>query len=499
MRGFITKFVKLLGSRPFFYGVLALFAFESLWIALSAVYPMAFDEDFHLGIIKIYSHHWLPFLQNQPENASQFGALAADPSYLYHYLMSFPYRFFSIFTSNQTILVILLRLINIALAVWGVALFRKVLRRAGTSPALTNTALALFVLIPIVPLLAGQINYDNLILPLTAWICLLVSDIYDGLRQRAIKLKPIVILAVACLLGSLVKFSFLPIALAAAVFVALVVLRQFWGSRAKFVQALCRGYHDVSTRAKVILLILLVLSGGLFIQRYGVNLVRYHTPIPDCGSVLSEDECIDYGPWARNNRLKNLKNEAAVNKSPLAFTWQWLQSMHYRLFFAINGPADDYRNFPPLPLPAGAVIIIGVSGLFALALNWRAVFRGRKLLIFLFGMSLLYCCVLWFENYSDYLEIGQPVAINGRYLLPVLLPLAAVFGRAFSIMLRRMPIAKALLAGFILLLFLHGGGLLSFILRSDEAWYWPNHTVIEVNNTARRVLAPIIFEGGKYY
>ena len=81
---------------------MALFVLQAAWIALSGRYPMAFDENFHLGIIRLYAHHISPFWSGQPAGANAFGAVARDPSYLYQYLMSFPYRLVSIFTSSQT-------------------------------------------------------------------------------------------------------------------------------------------------------------------------------------------------------------------------------------------------------------------------------------------------------------------------------------------------------------------------------------------------------------
>src|SRR5687768_2222343 len=94
------KILGILGTRKFFWVVLGFFVFESVWIALSAIYPMAFDEEFHVSVIRIYSEQWSPFLAGQPENANRFGSLATDPSYFYHYLMSFPYRLLSVFTDS---------------------------------------------------------------------------------------------------------------------------------------------------------------------------------------------------------------------------------------------------------------------------------------------------------------------------------------------------------------------------------------------------------------
>src|ERR1044071_4545924 len=122
MRGFIDMLTRTMGSRRFFWVVLGFFVFESLWIGLSAVYPMAFDEEFHLGVIRIYSQQWSPFLASQPENANQFGALVTDPSYLYHYLMSFPYRLIAVITDNLMVQVILLRLFNVGMMTCSVVL-----------------------------------------------------------------------------------------------------------------------------------------------------------------------------------------------------------------------------------------------------------------------------------------------------------------------------------------------------------------------------------------
>src|SRR5688572_18300901 len=178
------KVVRVLASRWFFVAVLAFFVFEALWMVASAAYPMAFDEEVHFGVIQLFSEHWLPFMGSQPESADSFGAIIRDPSYLYHYLMSFPYRFLNVFTDNQTAIIIVLRLINVALFVWGLVLFRKVMLRAKASPALAHTALAIFMLIPIVPQLAAHINYDNLLMIMVAWMCLLVATILDALKAR---------------------------------------------------------------------------------------------------------------------------------------------------------------------------------------------------------------------------------------------------------------------------------------------------------------------------
>lgn len=488
------RLTDLLASQWFFYGIIAFFMLQALWIALSAAYPMAFDEDFHLGIIRLFAEGFSPFAAAQPENADSFGAIIRDPSYLYHFLMSIPYRFIDLFTNNQTVVVIFLRLINVALFTVGLLLFRKVLLRAKMSPAFTHTALAIFVLVPIVPQLAAHINYDNLLVPLLAWMCLLVARIIEGLRTKHLDAAAVGLLVLACMAGSLIKYESLPFMTATVLFVGLMIVRAF-GRRTP--RVIGRDWLRLPRKTAVGMVVLFVVLLGLTAQRYGVNLVQYQALKPSCDVVLDEQRCQAYGPWARNHWLE--QHKAEFNKSPLAYSWVWLQSLHYRSFFAVSGPQNSYTNYPPLPLPAATAVIIAVSGLTATLLFWRRVFAGHMLLWFLCVMSALYLAALWIEDYSQFLETGQPVAINGRYLIPILLPLGAVFGRALSLALQLKSAVKPFVATAAIVLFLAGGGVITFILRSDSSWYWPNHAVNVVNDHARRVLTPIVFEGNRYY
>ena len=494
MKGLVSRVSDFLASRRFYWIVVAFFVFEALWIAFSAVYPMAFDEDFHLGVIRIYSEQLSPFLSGQPEGGNPFGALAADPSYLYHYLMSFPYRFIALVTDDLMVQVVFLRLINVAMITAGIILFRKVLLQAGTSQLVVNVSTLIFALVPSVVLLSGQVNYDNLFILMLAWVCWLVLKITQDLKQRRIDLKVYALLAVALMLSSLVKYAFLPIGLAAVAYVVVMLASTFRGL--KLWTPVKKSYAGFSKGAKYGLLALLVVSAGLFAQRYAVNMFRYGHPVPDCDKVISVESCMEYGPWGRNYRFAAEKT--SVDTNPLAYTWRWLQGLHYRTFFMINGP-PTHTNYPPALLPSATAVVILLSGLTALLFYWRQVFKGRPFLVFIVLMTVTYAVVLWSQNYGQFVETGQPVAINGRYFIPLLLPLAAVFGLALGIALKPFKDVKLWVAGAVMILFLQGGGVFSFILRSDANWYWPNRAVISVNEAAQNVLSKIMFIGPKHY
>ena len=504
MKRFSDGLRLFLASRGFFIFILAFFIFESCWIALSAAYPQAFDENFHFGLIQIYSHYWLPFLSSQPIHANAYGAVARDPSYLYHYLMSFPYRFIQPFVHSQTGQVIWLRFINILLVAWAVILFRKVLLRVGTSRSLANFALLLFCLIPIVPQLAAQINYDNLLIPLIAWVILLTFSVTDQIRSHKLSIVSLVGLAGLCLLTSLVKYAFLPIFLAVVVFLAGVVIINYKKAFGHFFQQLGASWKKQSGVMRALLIGLLLLSAGMFIQRDGVNLVEYHNIAPNCAVVLNAKDCNAYSVWAsdysRHQQLQaQLKAGTFKYMNPFIFLWQWFYWMWYRLFFAVNGPISGFTNYPPLPLPSAAAILIVLIGLFCIIKWWHKIFHHNSKLIFLAITSAIYIIALVIQGYSSYRYTGILENMNGRYLLPVILLMAAIFGRAIALALRQATTAKALISVFVLILFLQGGGFITFITRSDDTWYFQNQVVTKANNDARKIINPVVLNGEKQY
>ena len=110
----------------------------------------------------------------------------------------------------------------------------------------------------------------------------------------------------------------------------------------------------------------------------------------------------------------------------------------------------------------------------------------------MFSTSIFYVLVLYLQGYASYRYTNVLENMNGRYLLPVILPLVAVFAKGYSVALRKYQNIKVILAVIVLVLFLEGGGLFTFIARSDDTWDIPN-------KSARHLTEPIIINGNKYY
>jgi hypothetical protein len=485
----------ILRSKKFFYGIVALLIIQAMWMALTARYPMAFDENFHFGIIQIYSHQWSPFIASTPPDSGAYGELTRTPSYFYHYLMSFPYRLVALFTDQQVIQVVALRFINIAFFAGGLVTFYRLLSRLKFSAGAINLSLLMIVLIPVVPFLAGQINYDNLlflIIPLTALLALSCGETLS--KKGLLPATKLVLLFSLGMVGSITKYAYLPILFAVLVYLSVLLVRhkkyqgvftKTWGS-----------FKALRPKLQIALVVLFVIAGGLFIERYGVNVVAYGSPEPDCAKVESVSHCMQYGPWERNYSIKT-NNEAAGNTSlPNQFTFlpEWVAGMMHRLYFAIN---YDYVNYYELPLPILTASIVGAIGLILVVIYWRTLFSNNPHLWLIVTLVAVYLAALLYVNYSDYLRYKMLLAVNGRYLILILPFVFAFIATAYSLAFKKIALKKQATAKFalaigVIALTLQGGGILTFAVRSDDNWYWENSLARSLGRGLKDSATPFI-------
>lgn len=484
--------IATIGSNKFFWIVMLVFGVQAIWTALSGRFPMAFDEEFHLGIIKLYSHHLSPFWQGQPVGGDVFGVVFRDPSYLYHYLMSFPYRFLTLFTDNLAVIVITLRLINIAMFAAGIVIYRKLLVTIKASQATINASTLIFVLIPVVTFLAAQINYDNLLFPIVAGAFLLTINFQQQLKtQKLFNIRLLGLLFLVCLIGSLVKFAFLPFFFAIIISLSVSIWKYSHKSN-NLIASIKYSYHKTTKITLAILIIVLLLAGSLFMERYAVNTIRYHSPIPECTKVLNQNQCSSYGPWIRDHNFELQKTSTA--HSPIKFGWEWLYGMWLRSFFAVGGPATNYETRGPFTVPAYAAIFFGAMSLIVFIWQARNIWhRYNRATLNLLGLATsLYVIILWLEEYKAYVKTGQPVAINGRYLIPIMLPVIVAGALSISLALKSRIKIKVGLFVIATLCLLYGGGFLPFVIKGNPSWYWQNSQAQNINYQLKTKLGPLI-------
>jgi len=494
MKNTFAKIQRVLSTDAFFYGIIALFIGQALWIAFAAVYPMAFDEAMHFGVTKLHADQlWLPFFTQQPAGADVYGAVVRDPSYLYHYLLAFPYTVIAFFTGDQTLQIIILRILNIALSLWALIIFRRVLLQARFSKAITNVALLAYTLIPIVPLLAAQINYDNLLLVFIGYICLAMFRCIEVMNKGVFPLKDITVFIILCLFASITKYAFLPIFFACCVFLLGLFIVKF---RKKFhkIKEMCRGQLKKMPRKTVIFLtVFLLIGGGLFLERYATNSLMYKSPLADCGSILSKEQCMSYEAWQRNYEYAQQKPQDFTPINPVGYVSEWGYGMWYRLFFAINGDTvnDRYQNFPPLPVASFAAVAITALGLVGVAVNIRYIFKNNIKMLSLGVVAGIYIVVLFGKNYFSYVITGMPVALNGRYLLLVMIPFVALMALGISMLLRRYYRTRIAFAVVALLCLFNGGGIVPFLVYSSDTWYSPHSPAADMVKKVQKPLRKI--------
>lgn len=497
MKRTISAISLILQSKKFFYTIVGLLVVQASWIALTARYPMAFDENFHFGLIQVYAHQWGPFFSSTPPDSAAYGDLIRNPSYLYHYLMSFPYRFITLFTNQQTVQIIILRFLNIGLFAGGLFVFRNLLVRLRFSPGIVNLSLLMVVLIPVVPFLAGQINYDNLMFLLVPTATLITFNCAQALMTNTrIPIVNLFLLGIVCMLSSLVKYAFLPIFVGIFIYLgAILFIKKRYKNILKDIRT---SFIPLSMSLKIVLVAGLLISGSLFVERYGINIIRYGNIQPDCAKIESVDQCLQYGPWARNHIIA--ANNAAIGKVPLDpdelhFLPAWVTGMMHRLYFAIN---YNFTNYYELPIPIDTAYIIGITGLILCCVFYRTLFKNNYQRLLLVSVTLAYVAGLLYVNYTDYLHFRTMLGINGRYLILILPFFFALIATAYRLLFRIPQLTRHRtsyqvgLAMIALFLTLQGGGILTYAVRSDDDWYWPDSMATSLGLGLKNAVTPFI-------
>lgn len=488
----LTVFVyRVVASRWFFAAVVVLFVLQAMWLVFTAIYPMPFDEYAHVGAIQLYAEQWSWVITEQPLDTGIVGDVTREPSFLYRWLMSYPYRVFRTFLSaEQTIIV--LRLLNVAMVAGGIVLFRRLLREWGISVRITNVVLLAFVMTPIVPFLAAHVNYDNLMFLLAPVVLLYAGRLIKS-NEKLVEHSALLVLAGGTTV--LAKQTFLPIMVVIAAYVALVV---GWRNRGRQVQVLKHSWRKVPKNVWFYFVVVGLLCLVVFTaERYGGNLLRYGTYRPACEVVQPVALCEDFGPWYRNNVI-NVQNRPAEPPygNPLSFSQYWVSRM-MRGYFAIfqhtptevvweKEPYGPIVTRPLLPLPVSFAVVVAVGGVLAVLYQRRKVWAQPYLRLALVAV-IGFLVIQWLFNYSGYLKMWKAEAIQARYTFPLMILIFTLIAWSIS----RSIECRRIKAGLVVLLFVFyvwGGGIAGWLLRADDTWRWQHPVTQVVNQRVQTVL-----------
>lgn len=491
MDGWYRRVVTFLASNLFFTIVWVMSIVQASWLAIVSRYPMAFDEAYHYNLVKLHANQLNPLFLSQPPGPAPYGALVRDPSWLHHYILSWPFRILDLLGANEYAKIVTLRLCNVLFFAVGIYLFRKLLLRTRASRAAIHAAILFYVLLPTVPLLAGQINYDNLQFPLIALGLLLACGAAESIRRKKIDALKLTACLGVLLTGTLNKFTYLPYLAAVVTYLGYLLVKVYGKKLPLLVRQFKVSWAKQQLLVRRAVLGLLATTSVLFVWFYGVNTVVYHNPVIQCHQVIEPSRCEGFEPWLRNYTLAQEAQKPSHN--PLKFTVDWIGGMFYRTTFTINGATGPkrYNNSVPNGM-AGTAILLTVAGVVLLLRYGKRIVSGDSALQLILFCSVVYLVALWGRNYNDFLHLGQMVAINGRYLQPVLIPFTVLVIATYQWAFRLMPAVKLVILAVSLLGFLSGGGIIAFIHYSDADWYFEGKPwMISINQTLRKLVAPL--------
>jgi hypothetical protein len=340
--------------------------------------------------------------------------------------------------------------------------------------------------------LAAHNNYDNLLFLLTPVFLLIVTKLIIEEGNLIINLSLYFSLG---FIASLVKYTFIPMLVIVSLYLLVFYIKR-WGKIS------LRSEWRKLENKKILLLLLpmLVISFGLFVERPVINTIRYHSISPKCEDVQSIEVCKHFMPWARNQ--DNLKNKSAekLYGNPVSFTQHWV-TKSMRGYFAIfshtptqvvstKEPFGPIVLKPLLPLPiviAYSAILLGIS---AVLLQLKKILADQ-FLRFSLVLSGGYLVVLWLFNYQGYLKLGVAQAIQARYTLPILIIMYVLIAWSVNQTLKSNKIKTALLI-LIFVTYCWGGGIAGYLIWADQNWYWQNTTVITTNKRIQNLLRYVV-------
>lgn len=460
--------------------IIAVSIIQGAWYALS-LKPWIYDEARHFENIQIYTTQLSPFLGQQQPAWDHLGEVVRDGSYMFYYVMSWPLRFLSWINSDPTFQMIGLRFICMAFFVYALILMRRALSEIrGFSGGMINLALLVFVLTPAAGFLAGIVNYDSLVFLLFALLFLLTVRIVKDSKLNAHRL---IVLIMVSLFISVVKWTSIALVIPLLGYIAYDLIRK--RNKNAFME-LKSSFLRISSKTKIVLIIGVIITGALFIERPVTNTIIYGKPSPQCEAVIGADRCNEFRDYTIYSKLRASKSPSFVPMSHFQYVTQyWLPTMSNTMTNLLElGGASQ------LPVTTKLYMLLLISSIALVLVALRDILKNKArsmALILVAGYSLL----LLIDEYGSYKLYGAPVATRARYLVPVL-PIYITLC-IFSINLLLSKYKKLLLiSGVSLVLLLsQGGSIVTYVLTTPESAYW-NKSSLEFNKTLKNLLEPVV-------
>jgi hypothetical protein len=416
----LTKLKQLVSSKKFLYVLLAIFLAQAIFFAVDFDYGVPSDEAYHVGIIQIYADRPLaasPIIAHQTDRFD-LGDIQRLPTYLFHYSLSIVMRLTRAFTSNFDVQVLVLRFVNVLFGFLAMLVLVRLFRRLGQAQLTINLLIAWLVVTGMWVWVFAGINYDSLAMLLY----FLTLDQLVALVQKP-AVQPALWSMICGMALLLTKATYQPIvALSFLAAVGWLTMRHNAADNwRKVVKSWQTSWRTKAGRWGLVGVVLLtVLLGGMVLERYGQNYLRYGKATPICDQIHTVEQCKQNAIYDRNSGQKRefetfKQNGGHLFFTPWGFTARWIKTMFERTYFFWG-----HRTLSP---SLASYIVGGTTALVCLlacGLAFAYGFRMSPLQTGVVILALIYFVMVFGYNLSVYLDEGYPFAFQGRYLLPAL-------------------------------------------------------------------------------
>ncbi len=426
--------------------LLTYFAVKTIWFAFRISPAIPPDEVTWFGISKLFSQSLLP--PTDSPDSYQFGLITHVPT-LYFFLMG---RLLSCNVFGLSDLVFL-RLCNVGLAFGTLHYGWHLLRRVTTNGIVRVLFLLLLTNTLMFTFLAGTVSYDNLANLLAA------AALYYAVRfhQRRTA-TDFLILVIILALGGLSKITYLPFA-----FLVVVMVAFYERHNIARLPAACRTMLADRRPGIIVLSLLAVVLVAMNGKLYVGNLIAYQRLQPAMDQVLGLEAALQYRIFARNYIVRQYKSgkisfAEAVRMTSLIkhegdrngalyllqqarqekqekstqrldrfhYAVVWVELMAHRIF-GVMGHQVLFKDATEL-VPYYIVLLVAL-GLGIRRFQPHDLAGTLPLLLVVAGGYIL--IVMQMVNYKTYHGSGAIVlALQGRYLFPILVPAYALVSHA---------------------------------------------------------------------
>jgi hypothetical protein len=440
----LNKFIAFISSGLFLKIVFAWFLIQAVYMALSTKIGIPPDENYHISFIRLYSESGISPILTGQEGYFALGEAVKTPFFLYHYLMSFPYRLFSEFSG----VVFLLRFINISFGAFSLLFVYRIGKSLKLSAPAINTSIFMLSNTIMFVFLSASVNYDNLFILLSLVTVCLVLNLLKALDYRKLLLLIITILG-----GMLVKVSFFP--------VVLLVLPVFHKIFVEHTHIFRVFKNEWRKKLNLVLLGTVFVFGFLFSFKYIGNIINYGKYSPSCTQVLTIDQCRQNGIFSRSETY-NKSVAPPTPRSTFEYFFDWVVRMQEGTF-GIFG----HKSTTPTPLIFIGFQLFIIIGFISLV---RLIRRQESMIILVVTFIAVYIFILVVKNNSIYEHRGIfELALQGRYAFAVLPLTYLVFNHyIFKLLNKKMYMSIFIV---VMLVVFSSGGLPSYILATNPEWH----------------------------